>query len=201
MSSQKASPKTSPKDLPELTFGSKKAWAAWLEKNHSTSAGVWMKLAKKGSGMKSVSYAEAIEVALCYGWIDGTKQPFNDEWWLQKFTSRSPKSIWSKLNREKAEAFIKSGEMKPAGLAAIEAARTDGRWERAYDSQGKASVPDDFQAALNKNPEAKAFFVTLNSANRYSVLFRVQNAKRAETRAQRIRHFVEMLARHEKLHP
>src|SRR6185295_7822297 len=158
-------------DMPVLPFKDKKSWTIWLAKNHAKSSGVWLKLAKKGSGIKSVSYPEALEAALCYGWIDGQKRPFDESWWLQKFTPRGPKSIWSKINREKAEALIKSGDMKPAGLAAIEAAKKDGRWEAAYESQSKIEVPSDLQAELDRNPKAKAFFETLKGANRYAILF------------------------------
>lgn len=153
-------------DLPILPFASKKKWADWLARHHDKSAGVWLKLAKKGSEIPSLTYDEALEVALCYGWIDGQKKGFDDKFWLQKFTPRGPKSIWSKINTEKAEKLIKSGEMKPAGLKAIEAAKQDGRWDAAYESQKNISVPDDFQAALDKNAKAKAFFVNLNSVNR-----------------------------------
>ena len=188
-------------DLLSLPFASKKKWADWLAKQHDKSAGVWLKLAKKGSEIPSLTYDEALEVALCYGWIDGQKKGFNDKFWLQKFTPRSARSIWSKINTEKAERLIKSGEMKPAGLKAIEAAKQDGRWDAAYESQKNISVPDDFQAALDKNAKAKAFFTTLNSVNRYAILFRIHNVKRAETRTKRIQQFVEMLERGEKLYP
>jgi len=188
-------------DLPILPFASKKKWADWLARQHDKSAGVWLKLAKKGSEIPSLTYDEALEVALCYGWIDGQKKGFNDKFWLQKFTPRSARSIWSKINTEKAERLIKSGEMKPAGLKAIEAAKQDGRWDAAYESQKNISVPDDFQAALDKNAKAKAFFTTLNSVNRYAILFRIHNVKRAETRTKRIQQFVEMLERGEKLYP
>jgi len=188
-------------DLPILPFASKKKWADWLAKQYDKSTGVWLKLAKKGSEIPSVTYDEALEVALCYGWIDGQKKGFDDKYWLQKFTPRGAKSIWSKINTEKAEKFIKSGVMKPAGLKAIEAAKQDGRWDAAYESQKNISVPDDFQAALDKNPKAKAFFVTLNSVNRYAILFRIHNVKKAETRIKRIQQFVEMLERGEKLYP
>jgi uncharacterized protein YdeI (YjbR/CyaY-like superfamily) len=187
--------------IPILPFGSKKQWADWLAKQHEKSTGVWLKLAKKGSGIPSVTYDEALEVALSYGWIDGQKGSFDAEYWLQKFTPRGPRSIWSKINREKAEKLIKGGEMKSAGLKAIELAKQDGRWDKAYESQKNISVPDDLQAALNKSPKAKAFFATLNSVNRYAILFRIHNAKMPETRAKRIRQFVEMLERGEKLHP
>ena len=176
-------------DLPSLPFTSKKLWANWLAKQHSKSSGVWLKLAKKGSEIPSVTYDEALEVALCYGWIDGQKKGLDEKYWLQKFTPRGPKSIWSKINTGKAEKLIKSGEMKPAGLNAIEAAKKDGRWDAAYESQKNISIPDDFQSALDENPKAKAFFATLNSVNRYAILFRIHNAKRAETRTRRIRQF------------
>ena len=188
-------------DIPILPFASKKQWVAWLAKHHNKSTRVWLKLAKKGSGIPSVTYDEAVEVALCYGWIDGQKKGFDDKYWLQKFTPRGPKSIWSKLNIEKAEKLIKSGEMKPEGLKAIEAAKQDGRRDAAYESQKNISVPEDFQAELDKNPKVKAFFAALNSANRYAILHRIHTAKKAETRAKRIRQFVDMLKRGEKLYP
>ncbi len=188
-------------DVSVMLFERPKDWEAWLAKNHAASQGVWMRLAKKASGLESVSYDQALTVALCYGWIDGQKKSYDELSWLQKFVPRGPKSIWSKINREKAEALIGRGQMKPAGLAAVESARQDGRWDAAYDSQRGASVPDDFLAELDKNPEAKAFFATLNSANRYAILFRLQTAKKAETRAKRIQQFITMLEKHEKLYP
>ena len=188
-------------DLPILPFASKKKWADWLAKQHDKSTGVWLKLAKKGSEIPSLTYDEAVDSALSYGWIDGQKKGFDDKYWLQKFTPRGPKSIWSKINTQKAEKLIKSGEMKPAGLKVIAAAKQDGRWDAAYESQKNISVPDDFQAALDKNAKAKAFFTTLNSVNRYAILFRIHNVKRAETRTKRIQQFVEMLERNEKLYP
>src|SRR5688572_1175411 len=187
-------------DLPTLPFATKNKWADWLARHHGKSAGAWLKLAKKDSGIPSVTYGEALEVALCYGWIDGQKKGFDDKYWLQKFTPRGRKSIWSKINTVKVEKLIKSGEMKPAGLKAVEAAKQDGRWDAAYESQKNISVPDDFQAALDKNAKAQAFFATLNSVNRYAVLFRIHNAKKSETRSKRIRQFVEMLERGEKLY-
>ena len=187
-------------DLPILPFASQKKWADWLAKQHDKSTGVWLKLAKKGSEIPSVTYDEALEVALCYGWIDGQKKGYDDKFWLQKFTPRAAKSIWSKINTGRAEKLIKNGEMKPAGFKAIEAAKLDGRWDAAYESQKNISVPDDFQAALNKNAKAKAFFAALNSVNRYAILFRMHTAKRPETRAKRIQQFVEMLERGEKLY-
>ncbi len=151
--------------------------------------------------MKSVSYQEALEIALCYGWIDGQKRPENEHTWLQRFCPRSARSVWSKINREKALALIASGEMQAAGLAAIEDARKNGRWESAYDSPGSATVPADLQAALDASPNAAAFFQTLNSANRYAILWRIQTVKKAETRTRKIEQFIAMLERREKLHP
>ncbi|HEX5808542.1 MAG TPA: YdeI/OmpD-associated family protein [Anaerolineales bacterium] len=188
-------------DLSIMSFASQKQWAAWLAEQHEDSAGVWLKLAKKGSGIASVTYGEAVDVALCYGWIDGQKKGFDDRYWLQKFTPRGRKSIWSKINTEKAERLIASGEMKAAGLKAVEAAKQDGRWEAAYAPQKNSTVPEDFQAALHKNQKARDFFARLNSTNRYAILFRIQTAKKPETRARRIRQFVEMLERGEKLYP
>jgi uncharacterized protein YdeI (YjbR/CyaY-like superfamily) len=190
-----------PTELPVLPFANKRKWADWLARQHDKSAGVWLKLAKKESGIPSVMYEEALDVALCYGWIDGQKKGFDGSYWLQKFTPRGPKSIWSKINTEKAERLMASGEMKPAGLKAIEAARQDGRWDAAYASQKNITIPEDFQAALNKNQIAKNFFATLNSANRYAVLFRIHHAKKPETRAKRIGQLVEMLEKGEKIHP
>ncbi len=188
-------------EYPIKLFPTQKAWTTWLEKNHAKSAGVWLRIAKKDGEVKSVSYAEALDVALCYGWIDGQKKGFDESAWLQKFTPRGPRSIWSKINREKAEQLIKSGQMQSAGLAAIEQAKRSGQWATAYDSQHTIGVPDDLQAALDQNPAAQAFFDTLDSANRYAILWRVQTAKKAETRTRRIEQFVTMLEHHEKLHP
>ena len=187
-------------DLPILPFENKKEWTSWLAKGHARSMGVWLKLAKKDSGIVSVTYEEALDVALCYGWIDGQKKGFDDKYWLQKFTPRGPKSIWSKINTEKVEKLIKGGEMQPAGLAAMEAAKKDGRWDAAYASQKNISMPEDFQSALDKNKKARDFFATLKSSERYSFLFRIQTAKKAETRAKRIQQFVEMLEKNEKFH-
>ena len=188
-------------EAPIISFADQPTWADWLAVNHASSRGAWLKLAKKASGVASVTYAEALEVALAWGWIDGQKRSHDDGAWLQKFTPRGPKSIWSKINREKALALIAAGEMKPAGLAEVERAQRDGRWEAAYDSPRGAAVPEDLAAALAGNARAAAFFATLNAANRYAILFRIQTAKKAETRARHIARFVEMLARHEKLHP
>jgi len=187
-------------DLPTLPFASQKKWASWLAKQHAKSLGIWLKLAKKDSGIASVTYDEALDVALCYGWIDGQKKGFDDKYWLQKFTPRGSKSIWSKINTVKAEKLIASGEMKSAGLKAIELAKRDGRWAAAYESQKNISVPDDFQSVLDKNKKAKDFFATLNSVNRYAILFRIHNAKKAETRVKRIQQFIEMLEKKEKIY-
>jgi len=188
------------KDLPVLLFESAKSWHDWLEENHRQPLGLWLKIAKKSSGKSSVTYAEALEEALCYGWIDGQKQAYDDEYWLQKFSPRGTKSIWSKVNVTKAQRLVESGKMQPAGLAAIDAAKQDGRWDAAYDSPSTSKVPEDFQAALDKNPGAKQFFGTLNKANVYAFCWRVQTAKRPETRKARIEKFIGMLNRGEKLH-
>jgi uncharacterized protein YdeI (YjbR/CyaY-like superfamily) len=193
---------TQPQDpSPVRLFKSQKDWAGWLEKNHDKSTGLWLRIAKKDSGVRSVSYKEALDVALCYGWIDGQKKPENEKSWLQRFVPRSNKSIWSKINREKALALIASREMKAAGLEAIENAKKNGRWDVAYDSPSGATVPGDFQAALDGNARAKAFFEKLDRANRYAVLWRIQTVKKAETRARKIREFIGMLERGEKIHP
>jgi uncharacterized protein YdeI (YjbR/CyaY-like superfamily) len=185
---------------PILLFHTPRHWTAWLEKNHRKSQGLWLRLAKKDSELQSVTYAEALETALCYGWIDGQKLGESDEAWLQRFLPRTKKSIWSKINREKATALIADGRMKPAGLAAVEAAKKDGRWDAAYDSPKGATIPPDFQAALDANPPAQRFFTDLDGANRYAVLFRIQTVKKAETRTRKIREFIEMLARRERIH-
>jgi uncharacterized protein YdeI (YjbR/CyaY-like superfamily) len=189
-----------PSDTPILPFETPLAWAEWLEMQPATTPGVWLKLAKAESKILSITYAEALDVALCYGWIDSQKKGFDEQFWLQKFTPRRAGSIWSKVNCEKAEALIARGVMKPAGLREVELAKQDGRWERAYDSQSNSLIPADFQAALDQSPAAQAFFGKLNSANRYAFLFRIQTAKKAETRAERIKKFVAMLERGETLH-
>jgi uncharacterized protein YdeI (YjbR/CyaY-like superfamily) len=181
-------------------FKNQKAWEAWLKKNESASSGIWLRLGKKSASLKTVTYQEAVEVALCYGWIDGQSKAFDDESWLQRISPRGPKSIWSKINRSKALVLIKSGRMRPGGLAAIETAKKNGQWKGAYDSHRTATPPADLQKALNKNPGAKTFFASLDSQNRYAVLFRIQTAKKADTRKKKIEKLVEMLAKHEKLH-
>jgi len=187
-------------DLPILPFESQKKWEAWLAKEHEKSTGIWLKIAKKATGISTVTYDEALEVALCYGWIDGQRGSFDDKYFLQRFTPRRPKSIWSKINVEKVKKLIKAGKMKPAGLKAVEAAKQDGRWDKAYDSQTYMTVPEDFQAVLNRNKKARTSFETLNKVNRYAILFRIHNAKKEETRERRIKQFIEMLERGEKIY-
>jgi len=190
-----------PDSSPVRLFKCKRDWDAWLEKNHRKSTGLWLRLAKKGSQLRSVSYKEALDVALCYGWIDGQKRPESQQAWLQRFVLRSSKSIWSKINREKALALIACGEMKAMGFEAIENAKKYGQWDAAYDSPRQATVQTDFQTALDANPRATAFFETLDRANRYAVFWRIQTAKKAETRARKIEQFIAMLERKEKIHP
>ncbi len=188
-------------EIPVVSFKRQKDWESWLDKNHTASAGVWLRLVKKATDPKVLSYAQALEAALCYGWIDGQKQSYDESSWLQKFSPRGAKSGWSKINRAKAEELVKQGKMNPAGLKAIESAKRDGRWDAAYDSSRTAGVPSDFQAKLDASPKAKAFFATLDSANRYAILYRLQTAKKAETRAKRMEQFIEMLEKKQKIHP
>ncbi len=187
-------------ELPVLPFSSVAAWEAWLEREHASAPGVWLKIAKKATGIATVTHAEALDVALCFGWIDGQRLPFDATWFLQRFTPRKRGSRWSKINTEHVERLVAAGRMRRAGLAQVEAARADGRWAAAYDGQRTATVPTDLQAALDANPAAAAFFATLRGANRYAILYRVQDAKRPQTRARRIDRFVSMLARGETLH-
>jgi uncharacterized protein YdeI (YjbR/CyaY-like superfamily) len=186
---------------PILSFDNQKSWEAWLAEHGAGSNGLWLKIAKKETGIPSVSYAEALESALCYGWIDGQKAALDEQYWLQKFTPRGRKSGWSKINREKTEALIAAGRMQAAGLQQVESAKADGRWEAAYESQRTIGVPEDLQLELDRHPAARVFFDTLDSANRYAVLYRVTTAKKPETRAARISKLVEMLERSEKIHP
>jgi len=181
-------------------FKTRKDFADWLEKNHKTSPALWVRIAKKSSGTKSLTYAEGVEVALCYGWIDAQKLPEDETAWLQRFMPRRPRSIWSKVNREKVKALIASGEMRPAGLEEIERAKKDGRWDDAYDSPSGATVPHDFEKELEEHPRAKAFFQTLSKANSYAILWRLQTAKKPETRSKRMRTFIAMLEKGETLH-
>ena len=188
-------------NLPILSFDTQQDWETWLAEHHTDSKGIWLKIAKKETGVPSVSYSEALESALCYGWIDGQKDSFDDSYWLQKFTPRRPKSVWSKVNCDKATELIVKGRMQPAGLRQVGLAKADGRWESAYQSQSKITIPEDFQSELDKNQQAKEFFGTLNSANRYAILYRIETAKKPETRSARIQKFIEMLAKNEKIHP
>lgn len=188
-------------DLPIRLFKDQEAWAAWLDEHGGSSTGLWLRLAKKSAQIQSLTYSEAVDVALCYGWIDGQKKSYDAESWLQKFTPRGPSSLWSKINCTKAMALIEQGRMQPAGLAAIERAKESGRWEAAYDSQRTAVPPPDFLTALGQNPKADAFFASLNSQNRYAILFRIQTARKPETRRKRIAQFIEMLEQNQKLYP
>ncbi|HEX6526605.1 MAG TPA: YdeI/OmpD-associated family protein [Streptosporangiaceae bacterium] len=188
-------------DVPVVSFGSAREWEDWLEANHSSSPGVWLKIAKKGGEKPTVSYLEALEVALCFGWIDGQKGALDDTHWLQRFTPRRARSKWSRINRDKAEALIADKRMRSAGLREVELAKADGRWDAAYEGQRTSTVPPDLAAALDENDEARAFFATLSSANRYAILYRVSDAKRPDTRARRIANFVTMLAEHKTIHP
>ncbi len=187
--------------LPIMSFETQQDWERWLTEHHTNTEGIWLKIAKKETGIPSVSYAEALESAICYGWIDGQKASFDGTYWLQKFTPRRPKSIWSKVNCDKATALIAEGRMQPAGLQQMELAKADGRWDVAYESQSKITIPADFQRELDKNQKAMDFFSTLDSTNRYAILFRIQTAKKPETRSARIHKFIEMLAQNEKIHP
>jgi uncharacterized protein YdeI (YjbR/CyaY-like superfamily) len=189
------------KDPPILHLEHQQAWEEWLSRNHREATGVWLRIAKKGSTIRSITHAEALDSALCYGWIDAQKKPESASAWLERFTPRGKRSIWSKLNRQKATALIECGRMRESGVQEVLRAKKDGRWERAYDSPRTATVPEDFEAALDKSARAKAFFATLESRNRYAILFRIQTVKKAETRARKISEFVAMLEKHEKIHP
>ena len=189
-----------PLELAPALFKSAKAFEAWLKKNHATSDGLWLKIAKRGSNEPSVTYPEAVEIALCWGWIDGQKKSLDDRHYLQRFTPRRARSVWSKINVEKVQALIDAGRMQAPGQAQIEAAKADGRWARAYDGARTSTVPEDLQAALEAEPAAKTFFASINASNRYAILWRIQTAARAETRARRIAQLVGMLARGETIH-
>lgn len=192
--------------MPELKIGlvlecaSVEEWEAWLEQNHASESEAWLRFARKGSEAVTVSRAEALEAALCYGWIDGQAASRDEDYWLQRFTPRTRRSKWSKINREAVEALIRTGRMRPAGMAAVEAAKADGRWDAAYAPPSTIEVPDDLAHALKQNPPAEAFFQTLNAQNRYSILYRIHDAKRPETRARRIEKFVGMLERGGTIH-
>jgi len=186
--------------LPTKKFASAKAWYTWLAKNHDKSNGVWLMFAKKNADEQTVTYAEALDVALCYGWIDGQKNSYDEQYWMQKFVARQPKSIWSKKNIEHTERLIKEGKMQPAGLKAIETAKANGTWQKAYDAQSKMTIPEDFLKVLRKNKKAFAFFKTLNRTNLFSIAFRLQTAKKEETRQKRIAKIIEMLESEKKFH-
>ena len=192
---------TAKHDLPVVSFASREAWEAWLAEHHASARGVWMKIAKKGSGIETVSYGDAVEVSLCYGWIDGQKDKLDDRYWLQRFGPRARKSKWSRINSRKATELIERGEMKPAGLREVERAKADGRWDVAYEPPSTATVPDDLRRALGRNEKAREFFSSLDRRNRYAILYRIQDAKKPETRARRIEQFVAMLEEGKKLYP
>jgi uncharacterized protein YdeI (YjbR/CyaY-like superfamily) len=188
-------------ELPIMLFCEQQSFEAWLENNHDISQGVRLQIAKKNSGVVSISYNEALEIALCYGWIDSQKEKYDEKTWLQRFTPRGTKSIWSKVNKEKAEILIANGRMKSSGFKAIETAKQSGQWENAYESQSIASLPEDFAIELERNVKAKEFYNTLDRQNKYSILFRIHSAKKQETRTKRILHFVNMLEKGEKINP
>jgi uncharacterized protein YdeI (YjbR/CyaY-like superfamily) len=185
---------------PIVAFASQAEWEAWLDEEHAGSDGVWIKFAKKGSSVPTVSYAEALDVALCYGWIDSQVRSLDERFYLQKFTPRRSRSKWSRINRAKIEELIEQGRMKPAGLTQVELARADGRWDAAYASPATVEVPDDLQAALDASPKAAEFWAGLNKSNRYAIIFQLEDAKKPETRARRLEKFVGMLERGEKLY-
>jgi uncharacterized protein YdeI (YjbR/CyaY-like superfamily) len=186
--------------LPIIHFESQEDWEAWLQENYETSGGIWIKLAKKDSGIESVSRQEALDIAICYGWIDGQTASVDDNFWMQRFTRRRPKSKWSKINCQKATELIAQGKMKARGLEEVESAKRDGRWDKAYDSQRTMTVPDDLQKKLDENLRASEFFANLDSKNRYAILYRIHDAKKPETRARRIEKFVAMLNEGKKIH-
>jgi uncharacterized protein YdeI (YjbR/CyaY-like superfamily) len=188
-------------DLPVIPFASRDDWEAWLVQNHDSADGLWIKIAKKASGIATVTHAEALEVALCYGWIDGQRDRLDDSWFLQRFTPRRARSKWSQVNRGKVTELIERGLMQPAGLREVERAKADGRWDAAYESWRTATVPDDLRRELDRNPSAREAFDALDSRNRYAILYRLHDAKRPETRARRLAEFVRMLAEGRRLYP
>ena len=187
-------------EIESTLFRNAKAFEAWLRKNHAKSDGLWLRIAKRGADEPSVTYPEAVEIALCWGWIDGQKKGLDEQHFLQRFTPRRARSIWSKINVDKVAALVEAGRMQAPGHAQVEAAKADGRWAKAYDGARTSTVPDDLVAALAANPPAKAFFATINATNRYAILWRIQTAVKPETRAKRIAQLVEMLARGEVFH-
>lgn len=193
-------PAKPPDELPLLEFSDQPQWRDWLHQNHATAPGAWLKFAKRGAPRTTLNYAEAVEVALCFGWIDSQVGRLDDHFYRQRFTPRGPRSRWSQINREKATDLIERGLIEPAGLAEVQRAKEDGRWDAAYASPSKAVPPADFLAALAASPAAEEFFATLSSANRYAIIFRIEEAKREETRARRIGKYVDMLAAGQTIH-
>jgi uncharacterized protein YdeI (YjbR/CyaY-like superfamily) len=185
---------------PVIAFATQAEFELWLAENHEDPGGLWIKMARKASGIQSITHLEALDVALCYGWIDGLRRSHDEHYFVQKFTPRRPRSKWSQINRDKVLKLIEEGRMQPPGFAQIEAAKDDGRWEAAYPAQSQMTVPDDLQAQFDADPQAKAFFDSLDSRSRYAILFRIHDAKRPETRARRIEQFVDMLKKGEKLY-
>ena len=191
----------SPAERPMQTFKSSADFRQWLAQNHAASSGIWLRFFKKASGEESLTYAQALDQALCFGWIDGQKKPFDAQSWLQRFTPRRPKSAWSKINTEHVVRLTKDGVMMAAGLKAVAAAKADGRWQAAYASQRNAGPPEDFLKELSKNKKAMAFFETLNKANVYAIVYRLATAKKPETRAKRMKTILAMMAQGKKFHP
>jgi uncharacterized protein YdeI (YjbR/CyaY-like superfamily) len=189
-----------PAELPTLLFAAPADFETWLEDHGDEPDGLWLKIAKKGAPEPSVTYAEALDLALCFGWIDSQKRGFDETHFLQRFTPRRPRGRWSRINRDKVEALIAAGKMRPAGLAEVEAAKADGRWEAAYEGQRTAEVPEDLQRELDANPAAREFFAGLDSTNRYAIVYRLNDAKKPQTRERRLRKFLAMLERGEKIH-
>jgi len=187
-------------ELSVLSFKTKKEFRDWLEKNNNSSTGIWLKFYKTDSGISSITHDEALDEAICFGWIDGQLNKYDDESWLQKFTPRRPKSLWSKKNAERAEKLIKLGKMKPSGMKEIDAAKADGRWEKAYDSPANMKIPEDFMKRLTKDKKAFKFFQSLNRTNLYAIAWRLQTAKKPETREKRITQIIEMFSKGEKFH-
>lgn len=189
------------RDDPVLSLASGEAFEAWLERNGETSRGAWLKIAKKNAPESTVTYAEAVEAALCFGWIDGQKARFDDHYWLQRFSPRTARSPWSKINREKAERLIDEGRMRPPGRSAVESAKADGRWQAAYAGSRTATVPADLQRELDEDPQAAEAFAALDASNRYAIIWRLGQAKRPDTRARRLSKYVQMLRAGERIHP
>ena len=186
---------------PVKAFKNAKLFEGWLSKNHSIAEGIWLKIAKANSRLKSISYSDAIDIALCYGWIDGLRRRLDDDYFVQKFTPRRARSVWSVINKKKVAQLIEEGRMKEAGMAAIEEAKKNGQWDKAYLSPANISVPEHFQAALNKNKKAKAFFEKLNSQNRFAILYRLHNVKREDTRLRKAEEYIKMIERKETIYP